>query len=215
VFCKTYQQIQKNNTIILISLIICFTTLVTVIDLEKFLTDVDTYLHYDSDGLKNISMFHQVMTVQGRQNCPIFQPPVKTLVPTPHLILHCLVLGRIQQAPWTLHFLGCLPNVSIVCLHPFVLIQPMRQATAKKNDVCILTSSIRSINPHDIPCKNTHPNLVPQSAFPFKLEERKRVSWDGWTLLWDGYISAIYTDEAVVQTATIFPAFKNNLEEIR
>ncbi len=36
VFCKTYQQIQKNNTIILISFIICFTTLVTVIDLEKF-----------------------------------------------------------------------------------------------------------------------------------------------------------------------------------
>jgi hypothetical protein len=89
----------------------------------------------------------------------------------------------------------------------------MRQATAKKIDFCILTSSIRLINPHNIPCKNIHANLVPQSAFPFKLEQRKRVSWDGWTLLWDAYIIAIYTDEAVVQTATIFPAFKNNLEE--
>jgi hypothetical protein len=64
VFCKTYQQIQKNNTIIPISFIICFTTLVTVIDLEKFLTDVDTNLCYDSDGPKNIAMFHQVMMVQ-------------------------------------------------------------------------------------------------------------------------------------------------------
>ncbi len=132
-FCKTYQQIHKNNTIILISFIICFTTLVTVIDLKKFLTDVDTNLHYDSDGLKNIPMFHQVMTVQRCQNCPIFQPPVETLVPTMHPFLHCLVLGRIRRAPWTLHFLGCLPNVSIVRLHFFVLIQSMHQATAKKN----------------------------------------------------------------------------------
>jgi hypothetical protein len=215
VFCKTYQQIQKNNTIILISFIICFTTLVTVIDVEKFLTDIDTNLHYDSNGPKNIPMFHQVMTVQQRQICPIFQPPVETLMTTLHPILHRLVLSQIRHAPWTLHFLGRLPNVSIVCLHPFVLIQPMRQATAKIFDVCTLTSSIRSIYPHDIPCNNIHPNLVPQSAFPFKLEQRKRVSWDGWTLLWDVYISAIYTDEAVVQTATIFPAFKNNLEEIR
>ncbi len=71
------------------------------------------------------------------------------------------------------------------------------------------------INPHNIPCKNIHPNLVPQSTFPFKLKWRKMVSCDGWTLLWDAYISAIYTDEAVFQTATIFPAFKNNLEEMR
>jgi hypothetical protein len=91
----------------------------------------------------------------------------------------------------------------------------MRQATAKKIDVKILTSSIRFINPQDIPCKNTPPNLVPQSASPFKLEQRKRVSWDGWALLWDAYISAIYTDEAVVQTATIIPASENILEEIQ
>jgi hypothetical protein len=64
VFCKTYQQIQKNSTIILISFIICFTTLVTVVNLEKFLTNVDTNLRYDSNGPKNIPMFHQVMTVQ-------------------------------------------------------------------------------------------------------------------------------------------------------
>jgi hypothetical protein len=51
--------------------------------------------------------------------------------------------------------------------------------------------------------------------FPLNLNKEKRVSWDGWTLLWDAYISAIYTDEAIVQTAAIFPAFKNNLEEIR
>ena len=131
-FCKTYQQIQKNNTIILISFIICFTTLVTVIDLEKFLTNVDTNLRYDSNGPKNIPMFHQVMTVQQCQNRPIFQPPVETLVPTPHPILHRLVLSRIRRPPWTLHFLGRLPNVSIVRLHPFVLIQPMCQAMAKK-----------------------------------------------------------------------------------
>ncbi len=131
-FCKTYQQIQKNNTIILISLIICLTTLVTVINLEKFLTNVDTNLRYDSNGPKNIPMFHQVMMVQRRQNRPIFQPPVETLVPTPHPILHHLVLGWIRRAPWTLHFLGRLPNVSIVRLHPFVLIQPMCQAMAKK-----------------------------------------------------------------------------------
>ncbi len=105
------------------------------------------------------------------------------------------------------------------CIHcpppPFCTHPTNAPSHCKKNDVWILTSSVLSINPHDIPCKNIHPNLVPQSAFPFKLEQRKRVSWDGWTLLWDAYISAIYTDEAVVQTATIFPAFKNNLEEIR
>ncbi len=112
-------------------------------------------------------------TVQRRQNCPIFQPPIETLVPTPHPILPRLVLRRVWRAPWTLHFLGCLPNVSIVHLYPFVLIQSMRQARAKKFDVCILTSSIRSINPHDIPCKNVHPDLVLQSAFPFKLEQKK------------------------------------------
>jgi hypothetical protein len=96
-----------------------------------------------------------------------------------------------------------------------MFIQPMSQAIAKKNDVGILTSSVGSINPHDIYGKNIHPNLIPQSTFPFKLEQRKRVAWDGWTLLRDAHISAIYTDEAVIQTATVFPAFKNNLEVIR
>jgi hypothetical protein len=91
----------------------------------------------------------------------------------------------------------------------------MSQATAKNFDVGILSSSVGSVKPQDISGKNIHPNLVPQSTFPFKLEQRKRVAWDGWTLLRDAHISAIYTDEAVIQTATIFPAFKNNLEEIR
>ncbi len=76
-----------------------------------------------------------------------------------------------------------LSGVPPQCIHrpppPFVLIQPMHQATTKKIDVCILTSSIRSINPHDIPCNNIHPNLVPQSAFPFKLEQRKK-GFLGW-----------------------------------
>ena len=134
---------------------------------------------------------------------------------TPHPILHLLIFGWIRCTPWALDLWQSLANVSIVCFHPFMFIQPMSQATAKKIDVRILTSSIGSINLHNISVKNIHPNLIPQSTFPFKLEQRKRVSWDGWTLLWDAYISAIYTDEAVVQTATIFPAFKNNLEEIR
>jgi hypothetical protein len=96
-----------------------------------------------------------------------------------------------------------------------MFIQPMSQATAKKIDVGRLTSSVGSVNRHDISGKNIHPNLVPQSTFPFKLEQRKMVAWDGWTLLQDVHISAIYTDEAVIQTATIFPAFKNNLEVLR
>jgi hypothetical protein len=96
-----------------------------------------------------------------------------------------------------------------------MFIQPMSQATAKKIDVGRLTNSVGSINPHDISGKIIHPNLVPQSAFPHKLEQRKRVAWDGWTLLRDAHVSAIYTDEAVIQTVTIIPAFKNNLEEIK
>jgi hypothetical protein len=51
--------------------------------------------------------------------------------------------------------------------------------------------------------------------YPTKLEQRKMVSWDGWTLLQGMHISAVYTDKAVIQTATIFPAFEKNLEEIR
>ena len=35
----------------------------------------------------------------------------------------------------------------------------------------------------------------------------------GW--LKDAHIGAIYTDEAAIWTATIFPAFDNNFEEIR
>jgi hypothetical protein len=91
----------------------------------------------------------------------------------------------------------------------------MSQTTAKNFNVRILTSSIWSVNPHNFSGKNIHPNLVPQSTVPLKLEQRKRVSWDGWTLLRDVHISAIYTDEAVIQTATIFPALQNNLEDIR
>ena len=85
----------------------------------------------------------------------------------------------------------------------------------QKNDVGILTSSVGSVNPHNISGKNINLNLIPQSKFPFKLELRKKVAWDGWTLLWDAHISVIYTDEAVIQTSTIFPAFKNNLDEIK
>ena len=91
----------------------------------------------------------------------------------------------------------------------------MRQATAKYFDVRILTSSLRSINPYNIASESIHPNLIPEWTFPFKLEQRKRVSRDSRSLLRNAYISAIYADEAVVQTATIFPAFEDNLEEIR
>jgi hypothetical protein len=56
-------------------------------------------------------------------------------------------------------------------------------ANAKNFDVRILSSSIGSVNPNDIPGKNIHPNLVPQSTSPFNFERRKRVAWDGWTLL--------------------------------
>ncbi len=91
----------------------------------------------------------------------------------------------------------------------------MGQATVKNLDVRILTSSIRSINSYNIAGKNIHPNLIPESTFLFKLVGRKRVHRDSRSLLRDAHISAIYADEAVVQIATIFPAFKNNLEEIR
>ena len=89
------------------------------------------------------------------------------------LLMHRLVLNRIRRAPRTLHFLGHLSNVSIVRLHPFELIQPMCQATAKYLNVRILTSSVRSINPYNIAGKNIHPNLIPLSTFPFKVEQRK------------------------------------------
>ncbi len=173
VFCKTYQQIQKNNTIILISFIICFTTLVAVINLKKFLTNVDANLRYDSNGPKNVPMFHQVMTIQWHQNCPIFQPPIKTLVPTLHLILHCLVLGQIQRAPWTLHFLGCLPNVSIVHLHPFVLIQPMRQATTKILMSGCLPAAYGSLTHTISPARISTPILYCNPRFPLNLNKEK------------------------------------------
>jgi hypothetical protein len=88
----------------------------------------------------------------------------------------------------------------------------MGQATAENFYIWILTSCVRSFNPHDISGKNIHPNLIPQSTFPFKLKRRKRVSWDGWTLLWDAAVNAIHTDEAVIQTATVFPTFEDNLD---
>ncbi len=100
-------------------------------------------------------------------------------------------------------------------LSPFYICPTNEPSHCKKSYVGILTSSVWSINPHNVFGKNIHPNLVPGSTYPTELEQRKRVSWDGWTLLRNAHISAIYTDEAVVQTATNFPAFKNNLEEIR
>ncbi len=105
------------------------------------------------------------------------------------------------------------------CIHrllPPVHVHPTNEPSHWKNfDVRILTNSVGSVNPHDISGKNINPNLILQSTFPFKLERRKRVAWDGWTLLQDAHISAIHTDEAVIQTATIFPAFENNLEVIK
>jgi hypothetical protein len=91
----------------------------------------------------------------------------------------------------------------------------MCQAKAKFFDIRILTSGERSVNPHNISGKNIHPNLVPQSTFTFKLVRRKLVSWDGWSLLRDAHVSAIHTNEAVIPTATIFPAFEINLEKIQ
>ncbi len=176
VFRKTYQQIQKNNTIILISFIIFFTTLVTVINLKKFLTNVDANLCYDSNGPKNIPMFHQVMTIQWRQNCPIFQPPIETLVPTPHPILHHLVLGRIRCAPWTLHFLGCLPNVSIVHLHPYVLIQPMRQATTKILMSGYIPAAYGSLTHMVFPARISTPIFYRNPHFPLNLNKEKGFS---------------------------------------
>jgi hypothetical protein len=54
----------------------------------------------------------------------------------------------------------------------------------------------------------THMILPAKISYPISYWRRKSVSWDRWSLMWDAHISAIYTDETVVQSATIIPAFK-------
>jgi hypothetical protein len=45
---------------------------VIVIILKKLLTSVDANMHYNSNGPKNIPMFHNVMMVHWLQKCPSF-----------------------------------------------------------------------------------------------------------------------------------------------
>ncbi len=54
------------------------------------------------------------------------------------------------------------------CTHPINV-----PSHCENFDVWILTSSTRFINPHNIPCNNIHPNLVPQSALPLHMNEEK------------------------------------------
>jgi len=69
---------------------------------------------------------------------------------------------------------GALPNISIVCFHPSIFVQKMSQATAKKFDVGILSSSTGSVNPHDISSKNiSTPILYSNAHFPLNLNKEK------------------------------------------
>jgi hypothetical protein len=88
------------------------------------------------------------------------------------------------------------------------------QATAKKSMMGYLPAACGPVIHTIFLARISTPILYHNPHFPLTLNKEK-----GFLQLLnpaaDAHISAIYTDEAVIQTATIFPAFKNNFEEIR
>ncbi len=110
-----------------------------------------------------------------------------------------------------MHTLGTWPfaepcQLSIVYFHPFIFVQPVIQATAKKSMMGYLPAAYGPLIHTIFLVRISTPILYHNPHFLLNLNKEK-----GFLQLLDpaadAHISAIYTDEAVIQTATIFPAF--------
>ena len=101
-----------------------------------------------------------------------FKHPLRDLCLLHTLFCIAWLLVRFDAHPGHLTFCWALPIIHCL-LPPFHICPTSHPSHCKKINDGILTSSIWSLNPHNISGKNIHPNLVPQSTFPTKLEQRK------------------------------------------
>ena len=145
------------------------------------------------------------------ENPPGLQPPIQRLVPRPYPPLHCPIFCRIHVVPGAFDFVG-VAGVALVGLDPLAWLKEVTQNLVKDFNVSILVCRLGTLDPHQVPCKDVYPQLVPQGGLPCVFVGCKSVPLLCGSLLQDLEVGSIDGHRAVVvHIVGTKPALEDNL----
>jgi hypothetical protein len=152
-----------------------------------------------------------VVAVRILQYLPRLESPVDCLVARSHTGLLRLVLDAIAWIVGALDLVRC-TDISIVGLDPLTRLEEVAEDLVKDLDVRPGTCGVRSIDPDEIPPKNTHPDLVPQGRLPRILVGREGVPLGRRPCLGDAKVRPVDGHQAIVKDVSILSPLEVHLQ---
>ena len=160
------------------------------------------------NSTKNCLVLQKIMTVRGRQNCPIFKPLIHRLLPAPNPMLYfrSVRVGSTYTRAFDVGWGRAL--IAPICLAPLSRLQHHCQRIPEDCQVIPNSWSVRSAPPADIPRQYTQPHLVPQPAL-FELVAPKKLAISHC----NPKVSSVDRQQTILPNISHLPVFKLNLEK--
>ena len=129
----------------------------------------------------------------------------------PYPPLHCPIFRRIHVVPGAFDFVG-VAAVALVDLDLLARLEEVTQNLVKDFNVSILACRVATLDLHQVPYKDVHPQLVLQGRLPCIFVGCKSIPLLRDSLLRDSEVGSIDGHRAVVaHIVGTEPAFKDNL----
>ena len=183
---------------------------VLVLGLEERLAILDADLRDDCNRSEFFAVVQQVVAVGVLEDLPRFATLVNHLVAISHTRLHSLVGDGVARVVWALDLVGC-ANVAAVGLDALAWLEEVADDLVKCLDVRPRTGGVRSIDPHEVPPEDTHPDLVSESRLPCVLVGPKGVPRDCSPRLRDPKVRPVDGHQAAVVDITFLAPFEVDL----
>ncbi len=177
--------------------------LILIVYLEQRLTIFYGELHHHCARPENITVPHDVLSVDLGEDPPILLPPVQRLVMRPHPLLHRPLLCRTPHILGILDFVG-VSNVPLVGRDLLPPVQKLMQNFVKYFDINVLTHRVGTLDPHQVSPQDTHAQVVAEGGFPRIFVGLECIPFYRRPLLGDMEVSPINCHETVLRTSPFF-----------
>ena len=134
--------------------------LVLVLDLEEVLSILDAEVRDDRNSSEDFVVVQQVVAVAVLEDLPCLETPVDRLMVRLHMTLYSLIGDRVARVVRAHDLVHC-AGVAVVGLNAIAWLEEVAEDLVKDLD-----GRVRSIDPHKVPPKDTHPNLMSVGGLP-------------------------------------------------